>query len=432
MTVTRKSKADSATSSVVAFDADDAAMDAKRGRCADKSFLKLCQRTVFFVALFILVGIFLLQVYQCLEKFASEPTYVSTHIVNQEKAQFPAITICPISKGYKEDVLLDHGISPRSAYNDLRKGPGNWTSSKAGVSRSELFELVTYEPGEIVKEIYVRFNKYNPDVGDNYVKVQEFNSSNMREQRHRGFGRCYTYHPAQNYRNYGIYYMKFTLRISAKLYLHRNEQFLDLTGRMGYKISLGERTESQVNYEDISQLERFDSVYLDGNLTCKVYESFDNCINQALENHMMKAHSCVVPWIISNQTICTDPDAMNDTFWMAWNRVTNQRNDCFNPCMIVLTSVGGKNLITTGIANDTALAYFYFAPKVMKTTEHYFYTALSLLAEIGGYLGLLLGVSLWHFASWVADSLQDRINKIEAEEEKKAKKMSPQEGAENI
>ena len=66
----------------------------------------------------------------------------------------------------------------------------------------------------------------------------------------------------------------------------------------------------------------------------------------------------------------------------------------------------------------------------MKTTEHYFYTALSLLAEIGGYLGLLLGVSLWHFASWVADSLQDRINRIEAEE--KRGKVAPadrQEGA---
>ena len=97
----------------------------------------------------------------------------------------------------------------------------------------------------------------------------------------------------------------------------------------------------------------------------------------------------------------------------------------------------------------------------MKTTEQFFYTALSLLAEIGGYLGrnstdifsvsesasvsvqrpewslivhwiapqgLLLGVSLWHFASWIADSLQDRINKIEAEE-KRGKKTSPQEGA---
>ena len=36
-------------------------------------------------------------------------------------------------------------------------------------------------------------------------------------------------------------------RISSKLYLHRNEQFLDLTGRMGYKILLGQRTESQVS-----------------------------------------------------------------------------------------------------------------------------------------------------------------------------------------
>ena len=82
-----------------------------------------------------------------------------------------------------------------------------------------------------------------------------------------------------------------------------------------------------------------------------------------------------------------------------------------------------------GIRNDTALAYFYFAPKVMKTTEHFFYTALSLMAEIGGYLGLLLGVSLWHFASWISDSLQERINKIEAKE-----KIQPerQEGADGL
>ena len=58
---------------------------------------------------------------------------------------------------------------------------------------------------------FFRFNKYNPDIGDTYVRVKEFNSSNMREQRHRGFGKCYTYHPSQDYRNYGIYYMKFTL-----------------------------------------------------------------------------------------------------------------------------------------------------------------------------------------------------------------------------
>ncbi len=67
--------------------------------------------------------------------------------------------------------------------------------------------------------------------------------------------------------------------------------------------------------------------------------------------------------------------------------------------------------------SDTALAYFYFAPKIVVSEEHYFYTTLSLMAEIGGYLGLLLGVSIFHFAAWVAGLLQpriDRIDKIEA------------------
>ena len=42
--------------------------------------------------------------------------------------------------------------------------------------------------------------------------------------------------------------------------------------------------------------------------------------------------------------------------------------------------------------------------------EHHFYSVLSLLAEIGGYLGLLLGVSFLNFASWLAGILQKKID----------------------
>jgi hypothetical protein len=42
------------------------------------------------------------------------------------------------------------------------------------------------------------------------------------------------------------------------------------------------------------------------------------------------------------------------------------------------------------------------------------YTSLTLMAEIGGYVGLLLGVSLWHFASWISDILQEKIKVLEA------------------
>ena len=42
-------------------------------------------------------------------------------------------------------------------------------------------------------------------------------------------------------------------------------------------------------------------------------------------------------------------------------------------------------------------------------------TSLSLMAEIGGYVGLLLGVSLWHFVSWINNMLEVKIKKLDAE-----------------
>ena len=39
-----------------------------------------------------------------------------------------------------------------------------------------------------------------------------------------------------------------------------------------------------------------------------------------------------------------------------------------------------------------------------------FYSGLSLLAEIGGYLGLLLGISFLNFASWMAGMVQKKID----------------------
>ncbi len=41
-----------------------------------------------------------------------------------------------------------------------------------------------------------------------------------------------------------------------KVYFHGEDQFLDLTGRMGFKIFPGQRVEWQVNYEDIEIISR--------------------------------------------------------------------------------------------------------------------------------------------------------------------------------
>ena len=44
----------------------------------------------------------------------------------------------------------------------------------------------------------------------------------------------------------------------------------------------------------------------------------------ALERHMTGARGCVAPFIVSEEDVCEEAEAANETYWIAWNRVTNQ------------------------------------------------------------------------------------------------------------
>ncbi len=46
-----------------------------------------------------------LQVYQCMRFYFDGPTYFSSHVVPQTEAAFPAMTVCPEEKRYKQEVL---------------------------------------------------------------------------------------------------------------------------------------------------------------------------------------------------------------------------------------------------------------------------------------------------------------------------------------
>ena len=88
------------------------------------------------------------------------PTYISSEIVDQKDAAFPAMTVCPVSNGYKEEVLEDNGIESIKRYN--YKTDLNWSSNDTSITESELFEKATYNLNELVKRVYVRFFKANP------------------------------------------------------------------------------------------------------------------------------------------------------------------------------------------------------------------------------------------------------------------------------
>ena len=116
--------------------------------------MKIAQ-TSKYIVISVLVALLTIQVIRCFEKYLGYPTYVSTKIVHQASAEFPAITICPEKNGYKEDVLQFHGIESVKEYN--YNISLNWSSNDSETSESKLFDLVTYSLEDLVKRVYIRY-----------------------------------------------------------------------------------------------------------------------------------------------------------------------------------------------------------------------------------------------------------------------------------
>ena len=106
----------------------------------------------------------------------------------------------------------ENGISSTDHYNDLRKTKLNLTSNDTNISRHELFNMATYSFDEIVKSIKAR-TIYEDDKGDFNLTGLDMDEkhNSVVEQRHRRFGRCYTYCPETPLKELGIYYLSIIL-----------------------------------------------------------------------------------------------------------------------------------------------------------------------------------------------------------------------------
>ena len=188
---------------------------------------------------------------------------------------------------------------------------------------------------------------------------------------------------------------------------------------MGHEIKPGERISTQINIHEVHQLPKYYTSddtenYQYKNTATKQYDTvcseinFDECIQKELTHQMIQGteEKCFVPWFptkycmeeIGSHQICTKEKDVNASYWTYWNRITNQQNDCNKPCKSIVVSIGGKNYNYDENTNLGSVR-FYFSMTSTKTVEHYLYTFTNLFAEVGGYLGLLLGYSCLDLAS---------------------------------
>jgi len=190
---------------------------------------------------------------------------------------------------------------------------------------------------------------------------------------------------------------------------------------MGIKTLPNMKTQMQINWLHVKMLDQSLKSQESG-FKCNGSVPYDTCMYAAVTKAMTSSttSSCTVPWVPNDKHVCTSEQDMNTSYWTHYNRITNQQEDCPNPCAFLSVTAGGRN--REQMQTNKSQVYFYFQSKTMINEESLLYTALSLFAEIGGYVGLLLGVAIFHLADLINKILDSQVvgyqKKMEEEQKK--------------
>ena len=225
------------------------------------------------------------------------------------------------------------------------------------------------------------------------------------------FGRCFTLEPSDKYVQKGIRKIVSILLANSTIFTHTAGMFLKEND--GGQTRQEKYFELGNDYKLFLTYEYHESLDVDyGGDSCKndIGYSKDLCTEKLIEKESIEKFGCITPFGLDKNNICQEGDKINKSlkiykdaiYWDHFNR------GCFNPCSIFS--------ITTTKSFETKWKYPHYSfieinfPKVVKVYERsYTYSGLSLIAEIGGYVGLFLGISV----NQVINGLDFLISKFE-------------------
>ena len=140
---------------------------------------------------------------------------------------------------------------------------------------------------------------------------------------------------------------------------------------------------------------------------------FDDCFYQAMAKDLMNELDCVVPFIKTseNKNVCvykaqTKIDKMMSAYKKFYSTTTTRT--CMSPC-VSMEIFFGLLFDDTFRNDDKSFLRIYLKSKIKFQQTIYDYTLLTLLAEIGGYTGLLLGISVSNITT-VLESMFQWLN----------------------
>ncbi|XP_023334500.1 uncharacterized protein LOC111705999 isoform X2 [Eurytemora carolleeae] len=348
-----------------------------------------------FILIFLVsFAILIVQGRQCVENYLKKLTSTGDTYAHVATLPFPELTICP-TYPYKLDVLQANGIPSQSAI----QFNSNWISNISFISPKQLYESTLIKIEEILVQLRLDLEGSFNGSSIMFIKPNQLvcGKQVFRATEYYYNGRCYTMELPDCILRLGVLEVNIDFIDKTDIFIHHEGQFLSPDSRSRVDVDKGSFVKIAINHEVVQLLPDVGTCVAGygPNLT----DSYDDCIFSNLYDLMIQNVGCAVPFLPNVINICVEENQRQQAFNIYQENRRNQKNICANPCtftnMYFGPPVTGKSQIELA---DIGRAVFYYRRSVKYTEEYVRYTWLSMVAELGGYTGLLLGYSLLHLS----------------------------------
>ena len=131
---------------------------------------------------------------------------------------------------------------------------------------------------------------------------------------------------------------------------------------------------------------------------------YDSCIQSEIDKITISKAGCTVPWTGNKSNICSGLNESEIAFNEFYANKQNQNNLCAIPCNLTSIYINPPTIKDYWNNDKTAGLRFYFSDMIKVSEEYPLQSGTTLLGNIGGLVGLTLGISFVN--------LRDVIDKI--------------------
>ena len=217
---------------------------------------------------------------------------------------------------------------------------------------------------------------------------------------HRYYGSCHTFFLPQDLRPKPIRKLKFFMNANVNWLAHSKGTFVTLRKK---NVIFSNISDLSVDYDiDYKVFEMLDTLKEE---TCEADENYhrDDCYDSAAFRESMETLNCTWPLLRNKDHICIEQDKakvaqkIGKDYGKYW-----KGSNCASSCSFVKVSY--SLLRETNLKPKEIRCMFPESFEVHKA--YYAYDELSLISEIGGYVGLFLGSSVYQITDlfdWLMD-----------------------------